>query len=170
MPELGEIRKGTDIGYKCHGLKYIWHACSDCGKERWVSIIKGMPEYERCASCARKRQIPPGVGAYSKGKRKNSGGYIRISSPNHPRADKNGNVLEHRLVMEQQLGRYLLPSEKVHHRNGFKDDNRWENLELISPANHLLYKSMCAHCQLRKEIRLLRWQMTELTKQLQGSF
>ena len=36
--------------------------------------------------------------------------------------------------------------------------NEDSNLELISPANHALYGTMCANCELRKEIRLLRWQ------------
>ena len=57
-------------------------------------------------------------------------GYVRIRIPGHPRATSTGYVLEHIVVMEAKLGRSLLPNERVHHRNGRRDDNRPENLEL----------------------------------------
>lgn len=51
--------------------------------------------------------------------------------PDHPAAQSNGYVSEHRLVLERLLGRYLIPGEKVRHRNQDRADNRPENLELM---------------------------------------
>ncbi len=62
---------------------------------------------------------------------KHRAGYVLRRVPTHPKAKTaNGYILEHVLVMEELLGRYLVDGENVHHKNGVKDDNRPENLEL----------------------------------------
>lgn len=65
-------------------------------------------------------------------------GYVLLHMPDHPHANYQGYVREHRLVMERMLGRYLEPSEVVDHRNGDTSDNDPSNLRLFaSNAEHL---------------------------------
>ncbi len=73
-------------------------------------------------------------------------GYQTLYLPEHPRASTKGRFLEHRLVMEQHLGRFLEPEEKVHHRNGVKLDNRIANLQIVTLArpNGTV---ICPHCR-----------------------
>lgn len=72
----------------------------------------------------------------------NKDGYIEVYSPDHPHRRKHTPyVLEHRLVMEQMIGRYLLPNEVVHHRDGNPQNNNPENLQLFSEnSEHLAFE------------------------------
>ena len=50
----------------------------------------------------------------------------------HPNSTKRNQILEHVFIMSEHLGRPLHKKETVHHKNGIRDDNRIENLELWS--------------------------------------
>lgn len=77
------------------------------------------------------RPIRGKAGNHPIGTRKTTSlGYVRIKTHDDPRSPNAGWPLEHRLVMEQQVGRPLRDDENVHHINGVRDDNRPENLEL----------------------------------------
>ena len=63
-------------------------------------------------------------------------GYISVYLPEHPRANRAGCVQEHRLVMEELLGRYLTDTDVVHHINHKRADNRPENLVVMDKIEH----------------------------------
>jgi len=71
-----------------------------------------------------------------KGGRLIKDGYVLLYYPEHPFAKSKGYVFEHRLIMEQIIGRYLKDEEAVHHKNGIKDDNRKRNLQLMTDGEH----------------------------------
>lgn len=67
-------------------------------------------------------------------------GYIQVYKPEHPHANKDGYVMEHRLVMEEVLGRYIKENEVIHHINRNRKDNRPENLMIFSSiSDHMRY-------------------------------
>lgn len=69
----------------------------------------------------------------------NKKGYLYSRTPGHPNASKHGEyVAVHRLVMEESLGRMLLPSEVVDHIDGDTLNNSPDNLRVFeSNAEHL---------------------------------
>lgn len=77
---------------------------------------------------------------------------MAIYQPSHPSASKGGYVMEHRLVMEKQIGRHLQRNEVVHHRDTNRQNNMLSNLELMfKDAHDLLPKERtgeieCPHC------------------------
>jgi hypothetical protein len=96
---------------------------------------KPAPHTVEASVRARRKQVLEGrpmVGYKMRGD-----GYIAIAVPEHPFATKDGYVLEHRLVMEKHLGRYLLPHEDVHHEDENRQNNALENLKLLTHADHL---------------------------------
>ena len=146
MSEIGEIRQAKELGYKGTS-KYIYYACEDCGKCRWIQFNKGEVRSPRCFACSRKvvglklrglshTGLSTGTNPNWKGGRCGDGyGYIKVKVyPGdffYGMANYQGYVFEHRLVMAKHLKRRLLQWEVVHHRNGIRDDNRLENLELL---------------------------------------
>lgn len=69
----------------------------------------------------------------------NIGGRIVVYSPNHPYPNWKRHVYRYRLVMEKHLGRILLPTEHVHHKNEDPMDDRLSNLEVLSKSEHHSY-------------------------------
>lgn len=63
-------------------------------------------------------------------------GYKMIYKPEHPNAQKDGYILEHRLVMSEFLGRPLGSDEHIHHKDENKLNNNISNLEIISKSEH----------------------------------
>ena len=91
----------------------------------------GRPKQVKSATCVDCRTVARAAnGNWKGGKTRHKAGYVMVRTPEHPRARASKYVFEHILVAEALLGRHLEADESVHHRNGVRDDNRPENLEL----------------------------------------
>lgn len=142
--EFGESRWRTKI------------ICPICGQERLVNkrtITESVNFTGRCKKC-NWELCGFGKGknhsAWKGGKRLNKKGYIIVRV--------NGkDVLEHRYIVEKNIGRPLEDYEHVHHLNGIKYDNRIENLVLIDGSVHQIVTALEEKIKrLETEIRLLK--------------
>jgi hypothetical protein len=154
-----KTQTGTCVVYDCNNQQYAWHMCKkhqrrlrttgrtdlaprvpwnksgieicvmdDCKNDH---LSKGFCSKHYAAFRAyldkdRKPEFRKKINP------QNDDGYINLYMPDHPYASKQGFVKEHRHIMEQHLGRLLERNENVHHKNGIRNDNRIENLELWS--------------------------------------
>ncbi|KKK79207.1 hypothetical protein LCGC14_2835830 [marine sediment metagenome] len=105
--------------------------CPNCGKPK-------KPASKLCRPCgylaSRGQRSPHWKG----GRLKHSGGYIIVYKPEHPRASKQGYVLEHIFIWEQAHNKPVSKGWEVHHYNGIKDDNRPCNLFAKTKKEHRL--------------------------------
>jgi hypothetical protein len=104
---------------------------NDCAKAAW-SLGYCRTHYMRF-----KKYGDPHAGVWHKRKKgegkkwhKSKNGYILRIDHKSPHSGSNGQVYQHREVMAEMLGRPLRKGENVHHKNGNRQDNRPENLEL----------------------------------------
>lgn len=154
--------------------KPITQTCPVCEKDfkvYWCEIEKaerkGFRRVYCSGACQHSAYKGSGNPKWKGGKYRATRGYVYVYSPNHPSSTIQGYVMQHRLVMEQHLGRLLTSEEQVHHINEIKDDNRIENLKLMSGAaehrvEHGKYESdQCGWCGadiLRSEAHRRRWE------------
>ena len=108
------------------GKKYFLN-CVVCGKIYQTQPYR-IKTHKYCSWDCKKKS--------AKGTYFHSEGYILVKCPNHPFADVDGYILQHRIVVENFIGRYLTPGETIHHL-GNKNDNR--------PQKLMCFKNHSAH-------------------------
>jgi hypothetical protein len=138
---------------------YIY-VCRECRGQYLASIFhKGTKKgfcSRGCASTAWHRANPDrfkrdNSKRWKGGRRRTPKGYVAVHCPGHHSIKFGARlyVLEHRLVMEAHLQRPLKDTERVHHLNGIRDDNRIENLELWEnghPPGQRVHEQVTKHC------------------------
>jgi len=129
----GDIyRKPTTWRGRPHNVYFVKVACSACGKPYYQD--RSGHRRSKAAFCGGTCQYRSGPDhpAFKGKKRKRGrhGGAVLIYAPNHAEA-KHGYVYEHRLVLEQKLGRLLAADELVHHIDMDPINNRPENLVVL---------------------------------------
>lgn len=82
-------------------------------------------------------------------RKKRHDGYIGVYLPDESNSKHRTYIMEHVYVMEQAIGRKLKDDEVVHHINHVRDDNRLENLKLMTRKEHCSFHMKERHAAKR---------------------
>ncbi len=140
VKDAGKLRSGSSA------YKYSEWSFTEEGRKRTLEAAKKPMSEETRAKISEQRKLH-GIGHTKKRK----DGYIGVYFPEHPDANKEGYVMQHRLLMEQHLGRRLNKDEVVHHMNKDRADNRLENLCLMTASAHMSMHMYERHKKEREE-------------------
>lgn len=109
--------------------------CKQCGKDFNTTITRSTKYCNN--KCYGAAKMGSNNENWKGGRYYSQWGHVYIRAPKkHPHKSSNGYIFEHRLAMEKHIGRYLESTEFVHHLNGIKDDNRIDNLVVITKHEH----------------------------------
>lgn len=108
-------------------------------KSKFSKSAKGRPSPRKNVKLTEETKRKLSIAKTTKGvghKKTRKDGYVSVYFPDHPKSNKEGYIMEHDLIMECYIGRWLKPEEVVHHKNKIRNDNRIENLELMTFKEH----------------------------------
>lgn len=118
--------------------KYTSIVCPLCKIKRYIekNTIQNKNFSGFCRPCFSKNRVGAKSSRWKGGKFIDTKGYIMVKMPNHALADKQGYVLEHRLIMSELVGVEYVLDMVVHHKDGDRQNNDPNNLEIITRSKH----------------------------------
>ena len=134
MPEIGETKRGRELGYRDKKHNYIWCACLICGKERWVKLKNGEPRSLNCNQ-------------HMKGRKLTTATKLKLSIANKGELSHNwkGDMVRTNTGRVRAISWYPLQPCEVcgslqsqhHHKDGNTLNNKLDNIAFLCCRHHM---------------------------------